>query len=213
MISMPERGLYAITDTELCAQLGITTAVRYALQGGAKVIQYRDKTDNHTQRHREASELLRICHDYGAPLIINDDVELAAAVGADGVHIGKDDENLVKARCRLGATAAIGVSCYNSVELALAAQDQGADCVAFGRFFPSQVKPDAPSASIATVRDNRHRIAVPIIAIGGITPENSPPLLQAGVDLLAVISGVFAHADPREAARQFASLFDDNGDS
>jgi thiamine-phosphate pyrophosphorylase len=141
------------------------------------------------------------------PLIINDDVELAAECGAQGVHLGRDDAEPLTARRLLGDNAVIGVSCYNSLPLALRAAEQGADYIAFGRFFLSRTKPAAVQADVALIQAAKQQLAVPIAAIGGITPYNAAPLISAGVAMLAVVQGVFAAADVRRAAAAYAALF------
>jgi thiamine-phosphate pyrophosphorylase len=201
----PARGLYAITQTDNKSAETIINDVISAIKGGAVLVQYRDK--NPLDAVFLASELVKISHQYQVPLIINDDVELAARVGADGVHIGKEDGAIVQARRRLGADAIIGVSCYNFVEQALDAQNQGATYVAFGRFFPSTSKPLAAAAHIETLRQAKLLLTVPIVAIGGILPENGAPLLAAGADFLAVIGGLF-ESQPEQSARAYQALFD-----
>lgn len=205
--ALPVSGLYAITDRSLCEPISIERSVELALRGGASVIQYRDKGGDGARRRREAEALCKTCRAYAVPLIINDDVSLARAVGADGVHIGRDDESLAAARAALGPEAIIGVSCYNRGARALAAQQAGADYVAFGRFFGSSTKPDAIQATPELIRAYRSRIRLPIVAIGGITPENGAELIDAGVDFLAAIGAVFGAGDPEAAARRFAALF------
>ena len=200
----PNRGLYAITQPEHKSLLQIIQAVEAALKGGAVMVQYRDK--NPIDAHQLAGELLTLCHAYQAPLIINDSIELAFSVGADGVHLGKDDGDIAQARQRLGAHAIIGVSCYNDLHKAGAAVSQGADYVAFGRFFPSGSKPLASAADIATLTMAKQQLQVPIVAIGGILPENGGQLVSAGADLLAVIGGIFDH-EPEMAARSYQHLF------
>ncbi|HHC71366.1 MAG TPA: thiamine phosphate synthase [Thiotrichales bacterium] len=204
MATLP-RGLYAITPDRAGPLLG-ETAER-VLAGGARVLQYRDKGDDAERRLREARMLAALCHRHDALLIVNDDVELAAACGADGVHLGRDDGDPSIARARLGDGAVIGISCYDSLELAESAAAAGADYVAFGSFFPSPTKPEAVRASVELLHDARRRLALPIVAIGGITPENGPALVAAGAHMLAVISGLFGTADPTEAARRYAALF------
>jgi thiamine-phosphate pyrophosphorylase len=201
------RGLYAITDARLQAGEALCERVGLAIDGGASVIQYRDKSGDAELRLRQARALAELCRRRGVCLIINDDVELAAACGADGVHLGKDDAAVSTARQRLGGQAVIGISCYNRLELAERAAAAGADYLAFGRFFPSQTKPDAVQAGVELIRSARARWRLPIAAIGGITPDNAEPLLAAGADMLAVVQGVFAAADVREAAAAYAALF------
>jgi len=203
-MKFPARGLYAITQTEDKSADAVINEVAAALRGGAVVVQYRDK--NPLDAPFLARELVKICHQYQVPLLINDDIELAALVGADGVHLGREDGAIVHARQRLGSAAIIGVSCYNAVEHAMAAEAEGATYVAFGRFFPSSSKPLAAPAEIETLRQAKRVLTIPIVAIGGILPENGAPLVAAGADLLAVIGGLFDH-QPEQAARAYQALF------
>jgi thiamine-phosphate pyrophosphorylase len=204
-------GLYAVTPEHWTLGL-LARQVELAIAGGAQVIQYRDKSrDRASDQQRrlvEARALRAVCHAAGIPLIVNDDVTLAAAVSADGVHLGLDDGAPAEARRLLGPAAIIGVSCYDRLELAEAAQAAGADYVAFGSFFPSSTKPRAVRADLDLLRRARQRIGLPLVAIGGITPENGAALIAAGADLLAVVSGVFGGPDPRTAAQAYARLFD-----
>lgn len=202
----PARGLYAITDGPRADLLDVGAR---ALAGGACVLQYRDKTTNAARRHAEAVALRRLCDAHAVPLIINDDVRLAAEAGAAGVHLGCSDGDVAAARAVLGDGAIIGVSCYASLELARAAATAGADYVAFGAFFPSPTKPQAARASIDLLRRSA-KLGVPRVAIGGITPDNAPALVEAGADFLAVISAVFAAPDVRAAAQRFARLYPSN---
>lgn len=203
----PCQGLYAITDALLIPDHRLLDAVEQALLGGARLIQYRDKSTDATRRWNQAQRLNILCQRYQIPLIINDDVELAAEVGAAGVHIGQNDPSWATARARLGANALIGVSCYNRLDLALAAERAGADHVAFGAVFPSPTKPTEIRASMALLREARAALQIPIVAIGGITPNNAPLLLEVGVDALAVVSGVFGQPDIQAAAARYAALF------
>jgi thiamine-phosphate pyrophosphorylase len=205
-------GLYAITDPHLIPAARLVELVMAAIRGGAAVIQYRDKSSSEEQRRQQADRLATICHNAGIPLIINDDVELAAAVGANGVHLGRFDNSVRSARKLLGANAFIGVSCYNGYERAVEAVSEGADYVAFGRFFPSLSKPDAVRANPELLRRARQCLGVPVVAIGGITPENGQPLVSAGAHLLAAIHGVFGQADVQAAARRYAELFSTSQD-
>ncbi|MDP3839443.1 MAG: thiamine phosphate synthase [Methylococcales bacterium] len=206
-MKFPARGLYAITQTDNKAIATLLREVEQVLSGGAVVVQYRDK--NPQNARLLASELVKLCHQYHAPLIINDDVELALQVAADGVHLGKEDGAVAHARQRLGNDAIIGVSCYNSVDRAIAAQRDGADYVAFGRFFTSSSKPLAAPADINTLHEAKRVLTVPIVAIGGILPDNGGQLLNAGADLLAVIGGVFT-AQPEQSARAYQVLFENH---
>ncbi len=201
------RGLYAITDALLIPNDRLMAAVEQAILGGARLIQYRDKSHDAARRLAQAGALNELCQRHAVPLIINDDVELVAQVGAAGVHVGKDDPAFAIARACLGKNALIGVSCYDRLDLALDAARAGADYVAFGAFFPSPTKPTEIRASVALLRKARAALSVPIVAIGGITPDNAPLLLDVGADALAVVSGVFGQPDIQAAARRYANLF------
>lgn len=202
----PRQGLYAITQTENRTDDEIIAAVTAVLKGGAAVLQYRDKSVN--DNHALARELLRLCQSYQIPFIINDDVVLAEKLGANGVHLGKQDGDVVSARQRLGAQAIIGISCYNSLDRAKTMQDQGADYVAFGRFFPSTSKPLAAPADLETLKIAKQVLTIPIVAIGGILPNNACQLLDAGADVLAVIAGVFSAEDPEQATRDYLKVIE-----
>lgn len=197
------RGLYAITpDCNDTADL--LRRVRWALAGGAQVLQYRNKLADAVLQQEQALALCRLTHEFGAVFIVNDDARLAAKVDADGVHLGADDGDVAAARTLLGAEKLIGVSCYNRTELARQAVAAGADYVAFGAFFPSSVKPDAVRAEPELLRQD---YGVPVVVIGGITLENGGALIEAGADALAVISAVFAASDVQQAAQDFSKLF------
>jgi len=200
-------GLYAITPEVPATGSPLATQVEQAIAGGARLVQYRNKGEDSLQRLREAQALLAVCHSAGVPLIVNDDLELAARIGADGVHLGKDDANPREARRRLGPRAIIGVSCYDRLEDALRAQKVGADYAAFGRFFPSSTKPLAVQATPALLSRARERLTLPLVAIGGVTPENGRSLISAGADMLAVVDGVFGQPDIHAAAAAFNNLF------
>ncbi len=205
-------GLYAITHE--VAQLSpeaLCDQVTAAIRGGARIIQYRYKHLSATQREQQARALLLCCREHSVPLIINDDVALAVAIGADGVHLGRDDMDLQTARAQMGGQAIIGTSCYNSIDLAIAAQQGGADYVAFGRFFASTTKPQAIEAKPTLLRQAKEQLKIPIVAIGGITPDNGRVLIDAGADMLAAINGVFAQPDIRVKAQQYAQLFKQTG--
>jgi thiamine-phosphate pyrophosphorylase len=205
---MQLRGLYAITAGDTVTAVGLTEQVAQAIAGGARLIQYRDKSGDPIKRLGEADALNRLCREAGVPLLINDDVTLAAQVGAAGVHLGREDASVAEARGRLGADAIIGVSCYNDFTLAEAAAAAGADYVAFGSFFPSPTKPEAVPAEPALLERAQRELHLPAVAIGGITPENGRALIAAGAAMLAVISGVFGQPDIRAAAHAYAVLFD-----
>lgn len=201
------KGLYAITDATLISPDNFSAAIRAVIAGGAAIIQYRDKSNDLVLRRQQASRLIEICREHSVLCLINDDCALAAELGADGVHIGRDDAELQQARSLLGPQAIIGVSCYNDLNAAQRAQALGANYVAFGRFFSSPTKPDAAPATLEVLRQARQSLHIPICAIGGITPENAPPLIKAGADMLAVISGVFGTNDIQRAARRYRNIF------
>jgi len=206
-MKFPSRGLYAITDTALTPGPRLLQAVGAALCGGAVAVQYRDKSGDRTRRRAEARALAVFCRAHDVPLLINDDVTLAGECGADGVHLGGGDMALDTARRLLGPAAIIGVSCYNELARVERAAAEGADYVALGSFFPSPTKPQARRAVPALLREAQRRVAVPVVAIGGITADNGTQLVRAGADLLAVISDLFGAEDIEEAARRIANLF------
>jgi len=197
------RGLYAITDGP---RHDLIHACESALAGGARLLQYRDKTGASSRRRDEARALRTLCSAHGVALVVNDDVELAREVGADGVHLGEDDTVIAAARAILGPDAIIGASCYDSLERARRMAAAGADYLAFGAFFPSPTKPAARRATPELLVAARS-LGRPLVAIGGITPDNAAPLVAAGADLIAAISAVFGASDVRSAASRFASLF------
>lgn len=200
-------GLYALTDASLTPGTPLTTAVDAAIRGGARLVQYRDKNADGARREREARALLALCREHDVPLLINDDVQLALTIGADGVHLGKDDAQPAAARVKLGPRAIIGVSCYDSLTAAVDAAHAGADYVAFGSFFASGSKPQAVRAPLSLLTEARRTLSIPLCAIGGITPQNGAALLAAGADMLAVIRGLFGSPDVKAAARAYATLF------
>ncbi|MDH5436329.1 MAG: thiamine phosphate synthase [Gammaproteobacteria bacterium] len=201
-------GLYAITDSQLIPQEHLVARVAEAIQGGAKVIQYRNKSNDAGLKSWEAMDLMTLCHTLNIPLIINDDVELAKQVNADGVHLGSDDCDIEQARQHLGDDKLIGVSCYNNFDNAIDAVNRGADYIAFGRFFSSSTKPDAVQADLTLLQRAKKELSVPVVAIGGITPENGTSLIEAGADALAVIHGIFGQTDITAAAARYAALFE-----
>ncbi len=204
------KGLYAISDQHLIAADKFAASIEATLRGGASVVQYRDKSSDRQRRGQQAQTVVALCQKYQATSIINDDIELALAVGADGVHLGLEDGSLQQARARLGAQAIIGITCYNDLQRAIQAEQQGANYVAFGRFFSSSTKPNATPATLELLQQARREISLPICAIGGITLKNAPPLLAAGVDLLAVVNALFAHQEAgkiEQQSRRFSTLF------
>lgn len=199
-------GLYAITpdlaDTaELCAMASA------ALEGGASLIQYRNKKACPELRLEQALALRGLCREQGVPLIINDHLDLCLQMDADGLHLGGDDGNLAEARTRLGNNRILGTSCYNQLELALNAQLQGADYVAFGRCFESGTKPGALHAPLELFSRARKVLTIPVIAIGGITLENAQQVIDTGADAVAVIGALFSANDVADTARRFSNFF------
>lgn len=199
-------GVYALTP-ETADTACLLAWVEAALAGGVAAVQYRDKSADVARRHEQASELAALCRRFGVPLIVNDDLRLADLAGADGVHLGRDDASVREARIILGPKKFVGASCYQSLELAHAAQTAGADYVAFGSFFASPTKPAAPRASLDLLREARPAIHLPIVAIGGITPANAPALIDAGADAIAVLSALFDAPDVRARAQTLSRLF------
>lgn len=201
------KGLYAITDEKLITRQGFSEAVELALQGGARIIQYRDKSNNPQKRFQQATILCSLCEQYQAVSIINDDIELAKAVNAHGVHLGKDDASLTKARQTLGDDAIIGISCYNNLPLAINAEKNTADYVAFGAMFSSSTKPEAIKTNIDIISNAKQQLSIPVCAIGGITDKNIQQLIQQGVDMTAVISSLFASNDIKDTADSLSKHF------
>ncbi|HEY1026154.1 MAG TPA: thiamine phosphate synthase [Pseudomonas sp.] len=207
---MSLRGLYAITDTPLLAGGKLLPYAAAALRGGARLLQYRDKSGDAMRRFDEAQALAELCRNHDATLIINDDLELAARLNV-GLHLGQGDGSLASARARLGNDAVIGGTCHAQLELAERAVAEGASYVAFGRFFNSNTKPGAPAATVELLDQARQRFERPIVAIGGVTRENAPDLIARGASLIAVIHALFAADSATEVedrARAFAALFD-----
>jgi thiamine-phosphate pyrophosphorylase len=201
----PPRGVYLITPDEPdTARLLARTAP--LLAAGATWLQYRNKTADAALRLQQATALQALCGQNGVPLIINDDPALAHAVGAAGVHLGGTDGDIGAARALLGSDAIIGASCYDQLPLAQRAVAAGASYVAFGAFFPSRSKANTRHAELELLRASA-ALGVPRVAIGGLTPDNSAPVVSAGADLLAVISGVFAAADPVAELRAYQACF------
>ena len=199
----PIEGLYLVTDEPPTSGVDAWIDGLIALlPAGVSVLQLRDKRG--VVGHEDGRRLARACREAGVPLIVNDDLAQADAIGADGVHLGRDDAPIAEARRRLGTGAIIGVSCYASLARARRAEAQGADYVAFGSCFPSPTKPAARRVPLEVLHAARQALKLPIVAIGGITAANLRPLIEAGVDAVAVVSAVFAAPDRTEAVRRFA---------
>mgnify|MGYP001945745943 CR=1 FL=1 len=201
-------GLYGITDPILMPSLEqMLTQVESSLKGGVKIVQYRDKSSDQEKRFLEANALNQLCQKYSTPLLINDDVELALKTGAAGVHLGQSDGSVAEARATLGNQAIIGVTCHDSLKLAIHAEKQGADYLAFGAFFPSQTKPDAKPAPLQLLQEAKQKLSLPIVAIGGISVDNANQIINAGADMIAVIHALYAQNDIKATAQCFHQQF------
>jgi thiamine-phosphate pyrophosphorylase len=198
-------GLYAITPDEQRTDV-LVAKVGQVLRGGASLLQYRNKTASPALRLEQGRALAALCSAAGALFIVNDDLALALELGADGVHLGAEDGDLAEARRCLGQGNLLGVSCYDSVELAAAAVQAGADYVAFGSVFSSGTKPGAVRAPLSIFAEARRRVTLPLVAIGGITLQNAPQVFAAGADAVAVISALFDAADVAASAAGFTRL-------
>lgn len=204
-MSTSPRGVYLLTPDE-ADTARLLQRVSAAFDGGVAWLQYRNKAVDAATRFVQAQALQALCAARGVPLIVNDDVALAHAVGATGVHLGEDDGDVAAAREALGPRALLGASCYDRLDLAQRAAQAGASYVAFGAFFPSPTKPNARRAAPQLLRDAA-ALGLPRVAIGGITPDNARSLVAAGADLLAVISGVFDAPDPAAAVAAYNDCF------
>jgi len=198
------KGLYAITNENLMPDKLFLSMAETALASGVSILQYRDKSTDTHKRLNQASALKKLCDKNKATFIINDDINLAKEVDADGLHIGKNDLSLKDAKKQLGSNKIIGVSCYNQISMATDAIKNGADYIAFGSFFGSSIKPDAPHASSDLISTIKQQYNIPVCCIGGITIENHQPLLEAGTDMLAVISDIFSQPDHEHISRRCA---------
>ena len=199
------RGLYLLTPDDIDTPRLLERVA--AVVGFASLLQYRNKLADAALAAVHVDALLPLCRRHGVPLLVNDDWTLARAAGADGAHLGEDDGDLQAAREALGPTAIIGASCYDSLAHAEAAARAGASYLAFGACFPSPTKPNARRATPGLLRVAR-QLDLPVVAIGGITPDNARSVVEAGADLLAVISGVFDAPDPPAAAQAYLRAFD-----
>ncbi len=204
-----QRGLYFVTPESADTPALLALAER-VLDGGAALLQYRSKSPDKALRHAQATALRELACASCVPLIVNDDIGLAHAVAADGVHLGRDDGEIGAARAVLGAEAIIGVSCYESLDRARAAAAAGANYVAFGAMHASPTKPQAIRAPLSVLRDSA-ALGVPRVAIGGINLDNARGVIDAGADLVAVISAISEADDPRGIAALFAALFNKDG--
>ena len=200
------QGLYLVTpnwnDTER-----LLAATDAALTAGAALVQYRHKDASASLRLEQATALLALCRRHGCPLVINDHLDLCQAIDADGVHLGQSDRDIAIARALLGRDKIVGASCYGDLTLARAARDVGASYLAFGGFYPSPVKKYTFVTAPELLGQARAEFALPLVVIGGMTPENAAPLVARGADMVAAITSVYGAADPQTAAHAFGSLF------
>jgi len=209
MIQLPDYGLYAITDCEHLSHNEVIEKTEDILRAGATLLQYRNKDNNIDNKSTLAYELQILCREFNRIFIINDDVELARKINADGIHLGKNDHDIRSVRAHLGQVI-IGISCYNEMQRAINAENVGADYVAFGSFFLSLTKPHAVRADKNLIKQAKKKLKLPVVAIGGITPENGKLLIKLGVNYLAVISGLYSVDDSYEATQAYLRLFVDN---
>lgn len=192
--------LYGVTDRRGLGGLSLTEAVRQSLDGGVTFVQLREKNLGREEFAAEALTLKALCAEYGVPFVINDDVELAAEVDADGVHVGQSDMAAEDVRARIGEGKILGVSAQ-TVEQAVAAEKCGADYLGVGAVFPTGSKDDAEDVSYDTLRDICNAVSIPVIAIGGITAANAAKLSGSGICGVAVISAIYCADDIVKAAR------------
>lgn len=201
--------MYAITpDSEDTNDL--LSKTQQALVGGARCIQYRNKSANNVLRKQQARLLLQLCSEYEIPLIINDHIDLAIEIDADGVHVGRDDTSVCDAKKLLKQGKIVGASCYNNLNLALEAEKQGADYVAFGALFPSVTKPDATPVSMSLINQARQTITTSMVGIGGIQLTNAAMVIDSGCDVIAVCSDLYQARNIKLRAAQYTQLFAQN---
>jgi len=204
--TLPNRGLYAITPN-IADTAVLLHKVEQALKGGIVLLQYRDKISNENELLSRAIAIHELCLQYKIPLIINDSPELALASHAEGVHLGQGDGSIKDARELLGDSAIIGLTCHHHSNLALDAEEQKADYLALGRFFPSSSKPGEALATTEILANIRRKTHIPIVAIGGITRNNAKPIINAGADYIAVIDDIFSQENITETCQEYLTLF------
>ena len=199
-------GLYAISP-DRADSADLITMTQQVLAGGARLFQYRNKTADIALRLEQARLLAHLCREFNVPFIVNDHLDLAEEVGADGVHLGQEDASVTEARRRLGHEKIIGVSCYDRLELSIEAERQGADYVAFGAFYASVTKPGATVAPIDLLRRAKQKLHIPIVVIGGITSSNAMELINLGADAVAASHALFGARNIQSMAEKFSRLF------
>ena len=206
MLDVRVSGIYAITP-DLVDTDNLAILIHQALVGGVSLVQYRNKIASNALKLEQATVLSYLCHEFNTPLIINDDLDLAIKIGADGVHLGKEDVTIAEARSRLGPGKIIGASCYNKVRYAIEAENQGANYVAFGAFFTSTTKPDAVIIPIDILCQAKQHLQIPIVAIGGINLGNIEELIHKGADAIAVSSSLFNSNNMKTEAKKISCVF------
>jgi len=199
-------GIYAITP-DLIDTTNLVMLTQQVLISGVQLIQYRNKIADNALKLEQAALLSTLCYEFNTPLIINDDLDLAIKVGADGVHLGAEDITVVEARRRLGPGKIIGASCYNKLRYAIEAENYGADYVAFGSFYISSTKPGAVSAPINLLRKAKQYLQIPVVAIGGIDSENIIELAYKGADAVAVSSSIFNSINIQLETKKLSCIF------
>lgn len=189
MLDQRIQGLYGITPNN---NLNIALIERVITEHQVNILQYRHKTNDDQLKLNEAQQLLDLCLTHNTLFIVNDDINLCEKVGADGVHLGQNDTSIKTAREQLGEKAIIGVSCYNQLQLALDAEEMGANYVTFGALFSSITKPNASHCHFSVIKSAKEKIKLPIVGIGGITFENKKLAFAAGCDAVAMLNGLFS---------------------
>ena len=200
------KGLYVITP-DMADLNTLIHKTKLAIEGGAFMVQYRSKIQDHDVKMQQCAAILRLCREYGVPCIVNDDVAMCLNLEADGVHLGEKDDNIAEIRLILGEDAIIGSSCYDQLDRAKQAQKEGATYVAFGAMFPTSTKPTAPRASLELLSEAKREIHIPIVAIGGITVNNAHDVIETGVDAIAVITSLYEAKSIKETAETFLKMF------
>lgn len=200
--------LYAVTDRHWLNGATLYSQVEKALKGGVTFVQLREKSLDESAFFQEAVELKKLCKEHKVPFVINDNVEIALKMGADGVHVGQSDMEAGDVRAKLGPDKIIGVSA-NTVEQALLAEKRGADYLGVGAVFPTGSKDDADDVSIETLKNICEAVSIPVVAIGGISKHNVAELAGSGIDGIAVISAIFAQEDIEEAANDLRKRTED----
>ena len=207
LMKFRKNGVYWLTPSDIEDTKKLVSLARQVVSGGASMVQYRQKNLNSSQKNHQALQLKKVCTAYKVPFIINDSIDIALAVDADGVHIGKSDSSLKIARDNLGDQKIIGVSCYNDINRAQDMLDNGADYVAFGRFYPSQTKPEAPMCSPEVLKVAGKQFSSSIVAIGGINLDNASKLINNGATHIAIVDAISKAKCPYVATKRLSGLF------